>query len=373
MLVTLAAVSPAIADSTRNRQWHLDRLDITAAHKISQGDGVTVAVIDTGVAANHRDLRGNVLAGIDLTGENTRGKKDTDGHGTAMAGLIAAHGHGRGQASGALGIAPKAKILPIRTKTGQVGNSTNLPGAIEGAVQQGAKVISMSLGTGADDRLKQAVEDALDADVVVVASNGNRPGQFFIQYPAKYPGVVAVAATGRDGSIAPVSVKGSETVLAAPGVDIASTSQTGAYQLDTGTSDATAIVAGAAALIRSKYPELSATEVVHRLTATATDKGAPGRDDQYGFGSLNLVAALTAEVPPAAADTPPTPGTPDPSESTPAAVIAGEDVSLEPNGAFFVVIGVFLLGVLAGVGVVVWLVVRNRRRPVSPTRSTARH
>ncbi len=370
LLVTLAAAPPAIADSTRNRQWHLDMLDITAAHRISQGDGVTVAVIDTGVAASHPDLRGNVLAGFDLTGDKTRGQKDSDGHGTAMAGLIAAHGHGRNRASGALGIAPRAKILPIRTKTGQVGNSNDLPGAIDRAVQHGAKVISMSLGAGADDRLQQAVENALDADVVVVASNGNRPGQFFIQYPAKYPGVVAVAATDRDGNIASVSVKGSETVISAPGVEIASTSQTGAYQFATGTSDATAIVAGAAALVRSRYPKLSASEVVHRLTATATDKGAPGRDDQYGFGSLNLMAALTAKVPPAVPDTSPTAATPAPSESTTAPVTAGDDVSLKPNGAFFIVIGVLLLGVLAGVGAVVWLIVRSRRRQVSPTRST---
>ncbi|GAB3945999.1 hypothetical protein GCM10027614_38690 [Micromonospora vulcania] len=94
-----------------------------------------------------------------------------------------------------------------------------------------------------------------------------------------------------------MSVTGPEIDVVAPAVDIYSTSIDGKYRRGTGTSDATAIVAGAAALIRSKYPHLPASEVAHRLTATAVDKGPPGRDDEYGYGVIDLVAALTADVP----------------------------------------------------------------------------
>jgi subtilisin family serine protease len=127
-----------------------------------------------------------------------------------------------------------------------------------------------------------------------------------VQYPAAYPGVLAVAATGKDGSVAPVSVHGEQIAIAAPGVDMLGTGSGGTYVRGTGTSDATAIVAGAVALVRSRYPDLSAEEVVHRLTATATDKGPKGRDNQYGYGVLNLMAALTADVPPLEATGSPT-------------------------------------------------------------------
>jgi subtilisin family serine protease len=266
--------------------------------------------------------------------------------------------------------------LPVRfkandqTKVGESSRTDELSVAIEQATQRDVGIISISQVTATTPRLEQALQSALDKDVIVVAGVGNRPKDVFIQYPAKYRGVVAVGASGRNGKVASVSVTGREMVISAPGVDMVSTDGVGGYRIGTGTSDATAIVAGAAALVRSRYPKLSASEVVHRLTATATDKGAPGRDDQYGFGSLNLVAALTAKVPPAVPDTSPTAATPAPSESTTAPVTAGDDVSLKPNGAFFIVIGVLLLGVLAGVGAVVWLIVRSRRRQVSPTRST---
>jgi subtilisin family serine protease len=239
--------------------------------------------------------------------------------------------------------------------------------AIVQATERDVDIISISQVTTSTPRLEGALQSALDNNVVVVAGVGNRPKDVFIQYPARYPGVVAVGASGRNGKVAPVSATGREMVINAPGVDIVSTDGVGGYRIATGTSDATAIVAGAAALIRSKYPKLSASEVVHRLTSTATDKGKPGRDDQYGFGSLNLVAALTAKVPPATATASPTPA---PSESTTASVTAGESVSLKPNAAFFVAVGVLLLSLLAGVGGVVWFV-RSRRRQVSPTRSTA--
>ncbi|MFC6023027.1 type VII secretion-associated serine protease mycosin [Plantactinospora solaniradicis] len=374
VLAVVVGAPPAFADAERNRQWHLRALNVAEAHRITQGAGVVVAVIDTGVRASHRDLVGNVLPGVDLTGEGGNGQQDAHGHGTSMAGLIAAHGHGPGNADGALGIAPKAKILPIRDAKSEVGNAENLPTAIDQAVQRGAKVISLSLSSGAFDRLRESVDKALAADVVLVAAVGNRPGDRFVGYPASYPGVLAVGASGRDGKLAPVSVTGAAVGIVAPGEDIATTSRTGDYKSATGTSDSTAIVAGAAALVRAKYPDLSATEVVHRLTATATDEGAPGRDPEYGYGVLNLVEALTADVKPAESQPSPdssSPSAEDPSEPAAAPPDTGESPGITLSPAAYVVGGLCLLLVLAGVGALVWLLVRSgRRRRGPPGQST---
>jgi subtilisin family serine protease len=240
-------------------------------------------------------------------------------------------------------------------------STPDIPQAIDEAVKNGANVISMSLGVTNTAKLDRALDNALKADVVLVAATGNRPEEVLLQYPARHTGVVAVGATGRDGNVAPFSVTGKEMVLSAPGEDITSTSNSGNYRTASGTSDATAIVAGAAALVRARFPGLSASEVVRRLTATATDKGAPGRDSDYGFGELNLVAALTADVPPASA----------PASGSVTAPATSDGQGLPSGGGSavrvdWVAVGVVLavgglvLGV--GVGLIVWFVVRGRRR-----------
>jgi type VII secretion-associated serine protease mycosin len=365
MIAVLAAAPPAAADSFRDRQWHLKALNVAAAHRISQGAGVTVAVIDTGVDADHPDLTGNVLPGVDNTGRDSQGWEDRDGHGTAMAGVIAGHGHGSGD--GVLGIAPKAKILPFQTEQGQLTDTDLLGPAVNEAVRRGAKVISISLAVHKDEAFERAVQEAIKADVVVVGGTGNRPGGFYVGYPAKFPGVVAAGATGRDGKIAAVTVTGDEMVLTAPGVDILSTNRNGGYAVGVGTSFSTAIIAGAAAVVRSKYPELNATQVIHRLTATAKDEGAPGRDPQYGFGRLDLVTALTADVNPA--DAKPlgpvaaTGATPVQPPADPPAAAPPANVAYEPkvNPLGLAVVGSLAIAAVAGVVLLIWLLARKRR------------
>ncbi|MDG4822830.1 type VII secretion-associated serine protease mycosin [Asanoa sp. WMMD1127] len=276
-------------------------MDAVAAHELSQGLGVTVAVVDSGVEL-HPDLRSNVLPGTNVLGTaGSDGHTDSTGHGTGMAGIIAAHGDG---SAGALGLAPKAKILPVAAGLGDSPKGQDaVAEGIAWATTHGAEVINVSGGGNPSDRLRAAVEAAVDADVVVVAAAGNQP-RSNVGFPAAYPGVLAVGATDHNGDIAAISATGESVALTAPGEDIMTTRLGGAYGAGTGTSDAAAIVSGAVALVRSRFPELSAAEVVHRLTATATDKGPPGRDDQYGFGVLNIVAALTADVPPLSQATP---------------------------------------------------------------------
>ncbi|SCE80259.1 type VII secretion-associated serine protease mycosin [Micromonospora coriariae] len=357
LLPASAVAAPSDADLVRDDQWHLPFLRIQQVHSVSQGSGVVVAVPDTGVDP-HPDLRENLLSGTDvIPGGSGDGRQDRDSHGTSMAGLIAAHGRPNNQ--GALGIAPKAEILPILdTPLDGQGDPDALAAAIEFAVARGADVISISAVAGASVRLQQALKVAQDANIIVVAAAGNRPPDASVRYPASETGVIAVGGVDRTGKHAAVSVTGPEVDVVAPAVDIYSTSYDGKYSKGTGTSSATAIVAGAAALIRSKYPYLPAQEVAHRLTATAIDKGPPGRDDEYGYGVIDLVAALTADVPPLGFE----------SASAPADGGPTTTAGAQPDngGGGRTTRGLATLGVIVAAGVGWALVVRRRRRDDDP-------
>jgi type VII secretion-associated serine protease mycosin len=288
--------SPASADALTDGQWYVDFLRLKAAHAVTQGKGVTVAVIDTGVG-QHPDLGGNVLPGKDvqLVPTAPNGREDTFGHGTTMAGLIGAHGQ-------VLGVAPQATILPVKDQEAS-GFPATTAAAIDWSIKQGAKVICLAEGGKPSTGLEQAVRRAMSADIVVVAAAGNTDMDTVMPYPAAYPGVVAAAGIGRNGKHSAVSLRSNGVVLAAPSDHISSTAPGGKYKTASGTSNSTALIAGAVALVRAKYPELKADEVIHRLTATADDKGPTGRDDEYGYGVINIVKALTADVPPLVAET----------------------------------------------------------------------
>ncbi|MEO3775358.1 S8 family serine peptidase [Micromonospora sp. B11E3] len=344
----------------RADQWHLGYLQVPTAQNISQGEGVVVAVPDTGVD-EHPDLTHNLIEGTDIVpGGNGDGRADRNSHGTSMAGLIAAHG--QGSRLGALGIAPEAKIMPIMSSAANnMGSADDLAAGVEYATTHGADVISISSSGGTSVRLIQAIKTAIAADIVVVAAAGNSPEDTFVGYPATEEGVLAVGGVDRNGVHAPVSVVGREVDIAAPAVDIYSTSYDGKYSKGTGTSSATAIVAGAAALVRSKYPDLPAEEVVHRLTATAVDKGPPGRDDEYGYGVIDLVAALTADVPPLGFESAAASAPVDGGGTTTA---AAEPADEGDGGA--TARGLATLGVIVAAGGAWALIARRRRRGDDP-------
>jgi type VII secretion-associated serine protease mycosin len=314
VLILAVPATPARADNVRDAEWFLASLNMARAWQISQGDGVTVAVIDSGINSNQPDLAGNVLPGISLVpGHPGNGLEDIDEHGTSMAALIAAHGHGD---AGVLGVAPRAKIVPVQVDFGANHGGPDLVATgVNEAVARGARVISISLGDpGGSVALHAAIEQARQADVVVVASMGNTDQDTRVVCPACYDGVVAVGGTDRSGQHATISIAGPQMVVSAPAVDIETAGRNNSYGMGTGTSGSAAITAGVVALIRSKYPKMSAVDVIHRLTATATDKGPKGRDDQYGYGIVNPYAALTADIPsvdPTASSS--TAGTPTPS------------------------------------------------------------
>jgi type VII secretion-associated serine protease mycosin len=312
---TMIMVSePASADSVRDaQQWVLNAIDVPAVWLQTQGQGVTVAVIDSGVQPDVSDLAGSVLTGPDLTGVGTPPTSPDWGiHGTWMASLIAGHGHDTD--SGILGVAPRSRVLSIRVITDMtdpgygryerepVSRSWHqLAEAIRYAVAHGAGVISMSLGyTTASGAVRRALQDALNRGVVVVASSGNSgtatdahgTGQAPYSYPANYPGVLGVAAVNRAGAPASFSSENLSVQVAAPGVKVPAQGNDGQYWLVSGTSPACALTAGVAALIKSSYPHLSPALVRQAITTTTTNRPPGGYDDRVGFGTVDAAAAL---------------------------------------------------------------------------------
>ncbi|MEU3452340.1 type VII secretion-associated serine protease mycosin [Micromonospora sp. NPDC006766] len=366
----LLAPAPARADTVRGLQWYLDTLKISQAHKLSRGKGAVVAVVDSGVYAAHPDLKGQVLPGKSLgPGVPADGRGDPDqtaGHGTMMAGVIAGRGGG---SMHLLGIAPDAKVLPVGLGAGR--GDRDIAGGIRWAADHGADVINLSVGEGltAYPDTLEAVRYAFSKDAVVVAAVGNvGQGARGVQSPASIPGVIAVGGTDRRGGFWSGSTFGPETVLSAPAEQIISTTPPGVssngYGVSDGTSLATALVSGVAALVRARYPDLDAANVVNRLIRTARDAGSPGRDSDFGFGLVDPVAALTRSVPtvtenPLVADAAPEPSA--------AADKGGAQTDDEPMVTFGLAKGVgpiiqTVICLLAVVGLVVALFLVSRRR-----------
>ncbi|MER6203053.1 type VII secretion-associated serine protease mycosin [Streptomyces sp. NPDC001586] len=309
-LLTAATAFPAAADTIRDRQWGLLALRAEEAWGTTRGDGVTVAVLDTGVDESHPDLTGQVLAGTDLIGMGAGpGDRAWARHGTAMASIIAGHGHGPSRGQGVLGIAPQARILPVRVilEEGDPGRGKArdskggaLAEGIRWAADHGADVINLSLGDDSESAHHEAGEDeavqyALAKGVVVVASagNGGETGDR-VSYPAAYPGVIAVTAVDRRGKKAKFSTRNWYATVSAPGVDVVIADPDRSYYEGWGTSAAAAFVSGAAALIKAEHPDLAPAQIKKLLEDTASDSPPGGRDDARGHGTVDPVAALQA-------------------------------------------------------------------------------
>ena len=353
------------AEPIEERPWSLQRVRLDQLWEISRGDGVSVAVIDSGVDNRNPQLAEAVAAerGADLTGENGDQTTDRVGHGTKVAGIIAARGR---DDTGFVGLAPGATIIPIRASdTDGEGDVATLTAAIQHAVQAGADIINISQDTDAalseDSALRQAVDAALAADIVVIASAGNdgADGEQRDTFPAAYDGVLAVAASDRNNERAPFSQSGDFVGIAAPGVDMVSTVPLGGQCVDNGTSFAAPYVAGVAALLRAAEPDWTAPQVVAHLQQTA-ERAIPGPDPHVGWGVVDPVRALTERP----AD-PPTEPVPD--EAAPAApapevpdLVLGETHAerAERLGTYAVLAGAVLTAVISGIA----LVGRDRRR-----------
>ncbi|MDR0221719.1 MAG: S8 family serine peptidase, partial [Lachnospiraceae bacterium] len=318
---TAAINDPGYAN---NGQWHLQRIGITndtdaANHpwKVSTGKGVTVAVIDSGIARNHPDLKANISAALSTCSFAINGTADNNGHGTHVAGIIAAvANNGKGVAS----VAPGAKIVSIKAldyywndeeqAAEHGGTSADIARAVNTAVSRKVHVINMSLGgyyAAPDPVYQKAVENAVAKGIVVVAAAGNEgktlsAGAAEKCYPAQFANVIAVSATTSGNAIAGYSNRGNGVItIAAPGSAILSTWLAGSYTSIDGTSMAAPVVSGVAALAIAANPTFKSTKSIHNVTAVtellrATANGASPYNNtaNFGAGLVNAAAAMAA-------------------------------------------------------------------------------
>ena len=299
--------TPAHADSIRDREYWLDDYGIRSAWEVTRGAGQTIAIIDTGVAASHPDLAGAVVGGADFSGQGTPNGQtpvgsDDSSHGTMVASLAAARGRGT---SGAIGAAPEADLLAISIGFDDSSASSSddqIADAVRWAVDNGATVINMSLTRNTlewPESWDDAFLYAMQKDVVIVAAAGNRgSGTTQVGAPATMPGVLTVGGVDRSGAASwDASAQGISIGVSAPSEQLVGAVPGGGYVLWDGTSGATPLIAGIAALVRAAHPSLDAANVIQRIIGTAKDAGDSGADPIYGYGLVDAAAAVSADVP----------------------------------------------------------------------------
>ncbi|KIE23224.1 serine protease [Streptomyces sp. MUSC 125] len=385
VLLASFAVTPAHAETIKDQQWHLKAMQAEQMWKVSTGKGITVAVIDTGVQAGIPDLRGQVVAGKNYSKHPGDEHSDYDGHGTGMAVLIAGTG-GRGTANGSYGLAPGAKILPIRIpdfieQSRADGNPDDYPTymakAIRFAAESDAQIINISQGSTAHSKeLTDSVAYALSKGKLIFAGVGNDGDALNeVNYPAATPGVVGVGAIDESVKATKESEHGPQVDLVAPGEDMVAACLESATKVckTNGTSDATAIASASAALIWSKHPSWTNNQVLRVMLNTAS-KPTSGKErtDYLGYGAVRPRIALTDPGDPGPADVYPLPDFKQAASKVPngsATASAKEDGSPSPAASAPTGGGSALPWILGGAGVVVVAggvltagAVRRRRR-----------
>ncbi|MFI0711968.1 S8 family peptidase [Streptomyces inhibens] len=365
----ITAGGTASADQTRKDLWPLEAFGAEQLWKEATGKGVTVAVLDSGFRETHQDLKGQFLPEPDFgkdaeaqAAKNLKdGEKDVREHGTAMASIVAAHGHGPGGSEGVKGLAPGAKILPIPVfgKSGQ---------ATRWAADHGADVLSMSYGGMEGGDQCDSINYAISKGVVVVASVGN-DAVTDRQYPVACPGVIGVGAVDQYGKSAEFNNYNSDTDLLAPGVKIpvADGKSDAGYRTTQGSSQATAYVSAAVALLKEKYPSLTPGQIANRLVKTAglpkDQQGLKLPDAHYGYGFIQPGPALRKDIPAGSKEGP----LPMPKGKASSELDAGAPDADPPMGGKETVNTALLYGgigagVLVVVAAVVALVLVSRRR-----------
>lgn len=301
--IVIAGAIPAAAQSTRDMQWYLDAMQAENMWKISKGNGITIALLDSEVDRTVPELRGQLTGGKNFV--NAEGSyADTDGHGTTMASLMV----GTGNDAGIQGLAPEAKVIPMTVIAAGHGIGDQAR-AIDYAVDNGADIINMSFGSPSrpDKELRKAVDRANRKGVLVIASAGNEGGDRNQPvYPAALTGVVAVGAGDKNGKATEFSSHGSYLALSAPGDEMAGRcgQESKICKKRGGTSAASALASASAALIWSKYPNWTANQVLRVMLETAGRKAdADGPSKYVGYGAVRPRVALVDEkIAPGAAE-----------------------------------------------------------------------
>jgi subtilisin family serine protease len=278
--------------------WGLAAYNVPNHWRNTSGQGVRVAVLDTGIDAQHADLS----AAIDRVGNfapSGRATRDANGHGTHVAGIIAARRNG----VGLVGVAPECRLLVARVLDDRGrGSDGSVAAGIEWAVQAGADVLSLSLGMpGYSARIAAAIGRAVQAGRYVVCAAGNSGRLDSVDFPARLAETLAVGAVDRRGRVARFSSRGPQVDLCAPGEDILSTWTGGGYARLSGTSMAAPFVTGIVALVLAQHrrqpgrtPVTNTRQLLEHLRRTALDAGPAGHDPHYGYGLINPDALLAA-------------------------------------------------------------------------------
>ncbi len=316
--------SQAAADKVRDQEWWLANLHVTQAWAATRGAGVTVAVLSSGVDADHPDLTGSVITGPDFTGSGETPATPSWGiEGTSAASIIAGHGDNAGDAAGIIGIAPAARILSVRVVldatdplNGNPAAVQRLPAAIAAGIRyaaaHGAQVIDLPLdpatlasdgaatgglgaAAGGSAEEQAAVAYALGKGAVLVAPAGdNGEDENEPTYPAAYPGVIAVGTVDRHFFLAAFSNRQSYVALTAPGVNLTAASPPSGYRNMSTTDAASAVVAGIAGLIRSRYPTLNSSQVRRALVTGSVPRPHSATGAGYGAGTVDALKAVQA-------------------------------------------------------------------------------
>jgi subtilisin family serine protease len=275
-------------------QYELAKLHLPQAHALAKGDNVLIAVIDSGIDANHPELAGSIADSFDTL----EAAKAPHQHGTAVAGLIAAHGK-------LMGAAPEARILAVRTfdpaGAAAEGTTFNILKGLDWAVANGARIINMSFAGPSDPAIHRALESAHKKGIVLVAAAGNAGATSPPLYPAADPNVIAVTATNADDKLFEQSNRGRHIAISAPGAQIMVAVPDSGYEVSSGTSYSAAEVSGIVALMLQRKADLTPDHVRAILRATAKDLGPKGPDIMFGAGLADAYGALTAEAAPVAA------------------------------------------------------------------------
>ncbi len=271
-------------------QYALAKMRLPEAHQLSVGADVTVAVIDSGIDVSHPELAGVISGTFDALNSN----EGPHPHGTSIAGVIAAHAR-------LMGTAPSARLLAIRAfgaqKSGAESNTFVILKSLNYALSKNAQIINMSFAGPHDPAMERGLAAVAAKGVVLVAAAGNAGAKSPPLYPAADRNVIAVSATDQSDRLFAQSNRGSYVAIAAPGVDILSPAPDSKYQMSSGTSLSAAFVSGVAALMIARNPGISAADIRTTLASTARDLGPKGRDDQFGAGQADALAAVSAVTP----------------------------------------------------------------------------
>ncbi|MDA7977626.1 MAG: S8 family peptidase [Pirellulales bacterium] len=281
--------------------WGQKLVGLPAAWKQTRGEGIDVAVLDTGCDTSHPDLQGAIIGARDFT-DSRSGAEDAHGHGTHCASVIGARADGRGIRGGAS--ACQLLIGKVLGDSG-AGSDQSIVDGLEWAVDQGADVISMSLGSPTESStIRDAIRRATFEGCFVICAAGNTGQADSVYYPGKWTETIAVSAVDEGGRIASYSSRGPEVDIAAPGSNVLGAAPGGGYVRMSGTSMATPLVSAVVALVLSRHKKLgsrSSTPITtiadlrEHLARTSMDVGKPGKDEEYGYGLIQPGVLLSNE------------------------------------------------------------------------------